>query len=75
MVFTTALVAGWRPATDPFITATLTFADHPDGTEYIARVMHKNAADAATHRELGFYDGWGTVTRQLAELTEIAEAG
>ncbi|WP_072806484.1 SRPBCC family protein [Rhodococcoides yunnanense] len=70
IVFTNALVAGWRPAENPFITATITFADHPDGTEYIARVMHKDAADAAKHDELGFYDGWGTVTRQLAELTE-----
>lgn len=70
IVFTTALVTGWRPATQPFITATITFADHPDGTEYTAFVMHKDADDAAQHRELGFYDGWGTVTRQLAELTE-----
>lgn len=73
IVFTTALVAGWRPAAQPFITASITFVDHPDGTEYTARVMHKDGADAAQHVQLGFYDGWGTVTRQLAELTERAE--
>lgn len=70
LVFTNALTAGWRPATDPFITAVITFADHPDGTEYLATVMHKDAATAAQHVELGFHDGWGTVTRQLAELVE-----
>lgn len=70
IVFTTALVAGWRPAAHPFITASITFADHPDGTEYTARALHKDAADAAEHQELGFFDGWGTVTRQLSELAE-----
>lgn len=70
IVFTTALVAAWRPAAHPFITASITFADHPDGTQYIADVMHKDAADTEQHRELGFYDGWGTVTRQLGELAE-----
>lgn len=70
IVFTTALVAGWRPATQPFVTASITFADHPEGTEYTALAMHKDAADAAQHQDLGFYDGWGTVTRQLAEFTE-----
>ena len=32
--------------------------------------MHSNTADRNTHEQMGFYDGWGTVTRQLAELTE-----
>ena len=70
IVFTTALVAGWRPAREPFITAVITFADHPEGTEYVATAMHKDGADRDTHVDLGFHDGWGTVTRQLAELVE-----
>jgi len=70
IVFTTALVAGWRPAEQPFITAEITFAEHPDGTEYVARAMHRNLADREMHEELGFYDGWGTVTAQLASLAE-----
>ena len=70
IVFTTALVAGWRPAREPFITAVITFADHPEGTEYVATAMHKDGADRDTHKDLGFHDGWGTVTRQLAELVE-----
>lgn len=70
IVFTTALVAGWRPAENPFITAEITFAEHPAGTEYVSRVMHRNVADREMHEELGFYEGWGTVIGQLAALVE-----
>ena len=27
-------------------------------------------ADRDAHREMGFYDGWGTVIEQLAKLVE-----
>lgn len=70
LVFTTALEAGWRPAVQPFITAEITFAPHPQGTLYRARVMHKDVADARLHEELGFADGWGTVAAQLAAFVE-----
>ncbi|NMN97207.1 SRPBCC family protein [Antrihabitans stalactiti] len=70
IVFTNSLVGGWRPADDPFMTAVITMADHPLGTEYVATVLHRNNADRNRHEELGFHDGWGTVTRQLAELVE-----
>jgi uncharacterized protein YndB with AHSA1/START domain len=70
IVFTTALVSGWRPSATPFITAVITLDDHPDGTQYTATALHKDAADRAMHEELGFYDGWGAVTAQLAALVE-----
>ncbi|MGY4397288.1 uncharacterized protein YndB with AHSA1/START domain [Sphingomonas sp. UYAg733] len=70
IVFTSALVAGWRPAEHPFMTAIITMADHPDGTDYTAYAMHKNGADRAMHQNLGFADGWGTVIAQLAALVE-----
>jgi uncharacterized protein YndB with AHSA1/START domain len=63
-------VAGWRPADAAFVTAVITMADHPDGTEYTATAMHRNRADRDQHEELGFHDGWGTVIRQLADLVE-----
>lgn len=44
--------------------------DHPDGTAYTATAKHRSQADRDQHAELGFHDGWGTVTRQLAELVE-----
>ena len=70
LVFTTALTGGWRPAANPFITAVITFGDHPDGTEYAAHVMHKDKATREQHETLGFFDGWGTVFGQLARLVE-----
>jgi uncharacterized protein YndB with AHSA1/START domain len=70
IVFTDALVAGWRPAEAAFMTAVIVMADHPDGTEYTASAFHRNADDREQHERLGFHDGWGTVTRQLAELVE-----
>jgi uncharacterized protein YndB with AHSA1/START domain len=70
IVFTNSLVDGWRPAEQPFMTAIITLRDHPNGTEYLAHVMHKNNADRNMHEEMGFYDGWGTVTEQLAALAE-----
>ena len=70
IVFTNALVGGWRPAEHPFMTAMITLQDHPMGTDYVAHVMHRNNADRNMHEEMGFYDGWGTVTKQLAELAE-----
>jgi len=70
IVFTDALIGGWRPAETPFVTAVITMMDHPEGTEYTATAMHRDIADRDRHEELGFHDGWGTVTRQLAELVE-----
>lgn len=70
IVFTNALVGGWRPADHPFMTAIITLRDHPDGTEYVAHVMHKDDADRAKHETMGFYDGWGMVAEQLAAHVE-----
>jgi uncharacterized protein YndB with AHSA1/START domain len=70
MVFTNALVGGWRPAEQPFITAVITLDDHDLGTAYRAVVMHKDPETRNTHQELGFYDGWGTVAGQLAAFVE-----
>lgn len=74
LVFTTALVGGWRPAENPFLTAIISILPHAEGTNYSAYVMHKDAGDQRLHRELGFHDGWGSVADQLAVLAE-ARAG
>ena len=70
IVFTDALIADWRPAATAFVTAVIVMKDHPDGTEYTATALHRDVADRDQHEQLGFHDGWGTVTRQLAELIE-----
>src|SRR5436305_1481732 len=33
-----------------------------------AVAMHRNPADAETHAEMGFHDGWGTCADQLGEV-------
>jgi uncharacterized protein YndB with AHSA1/START domain len=75
IVFTNALDSRWRPA-DPVpvaMTAEITFRDHPDGTDYRVVVRHADARSRTHHEELGFADGWGTVTAQLAAITEGPE--
>ncbi|WP_285036602.1 SRPBCC family protein [Plantibacter sp. ME-Dv--P-095] len=72
LVWTTALVAGWRPAEDPFITTVIEMEDHPDGTRYRATALHSGIAQRDQHLELGFHAGWGIVTEQLAALVEEA---
>ncbi len=70
IVFTDALSGGWRPKGRGFVSAVMTFRDHPKGTEYVAHAMHKDKADRDMHEELGFADGWGTCIAQLAALVE-----
>jgi uncharacterized protein YndB with AHSA1/START domain len=76
IVFSTALDSTWRPAAADRLrmTATITFEEHADGTLYRAVVCHADGADRAHHEELGFAQGWGSVTEQLAELVEQTPA-
>jgi uncharacterized protein YndB with AHSA1/START domain len=72
LVFTNAIDSRWRPANpEPFLmTAEVILAEHPDGTDYRIIVRHGTSAARARHEELGFADGWGTVTKQLAAVAE-----
>jgi uncharacterized protein YndB with AHSA1/START domain len=72
IVFTNAVDSAWRPdAPEPVsMTAEIMSCDHPDGTDYRVVVRHGDPASRARHDELGFYDGWGAVTEQLARLVE-----
>ncbi|SMD18442.1 SRPBCC domain-containing protein [Kibdelosporangium aridum] len=72
IVFTNAIDSSWRPRTpEPVaLTAEIILRDHPDGTEYQAIVRHGDPASRARHEEMGFFEGWGTVTKQLAEVAE-----
>jgi uncharacterized protein YndB with AHSA1/START domain len=75
LVFTNALDSRWRPA-DPApvaMVAEVTLADHPDGTDYRVVVRHADAGSRKHHEQLGFADGWGTVTAQLAAFAEAKD--
>ncbi len=65
LVWTDALLPGYRPSEKPFMTAVLTFEDHPDGTKYVARALHRSGEDRKKHEDMGFEHGWGTVWEQL----------
>ncbi|WFE45479.1 SRPBCC domain-containing protein [Verrucosispora sp. WMMD1129] len=75
IVFTNAVDSAWRPASPVPVamTAEVTFNDHPDGTDYRVVVRHGDPAARARHQELGFADGWGSVTAQLAGFAESEE--
>ncbi|MCY0092710.1 SRPBCC family protein [Hoeflea ulvae] len=66
LVFTDAYSEGWKPASEPFMTAILLLSDTPDGgTSYTAIARHRNPDTRAKHEKMGFFDGWGTVVTQL----------
>jgi len=72
LVFTNAIDSAWRPAvpTPVPMTAEVVFAEHPNGTDYRIIVRHGDPADRDRHEQLGFFDGWGSVTAALTELVE-----
>ena len=73
LVFTDAFVRAWVPSGKAFMVATITFADEAGddgvrGTRYRAEVAHWTNEDRARHEAMGFHQGWGIATDQLAEL-------
>ncbi|WP_409463490.1 SRPBCC domain-containing protein [Amycolatopsis sp. GA6-003] len=72
LVFTNALDSEWRPANPQPVamTAEIVLRDHPEGTDYRVVVRHGDPAARERHADLGFADGWGTVTGQLARIAE-----
>lgn len=68
LVFTDAYTQAWVPSPKPFMTGTITLADEAGQTRYTARVSHWTAEDKAQHEQMGFHDGWGKATDQLAAL-------
>ena len=72
IVFTNALTAGWVPQ-KPFIVGIFTFAEEDGGTRYTAAARHWDEATMQQHESMGFHEGWGAVTGQLAGLAEMPE--
>jgi len=73
LVFTDAFTEAWTPSAKPFMTVVLTFADEAGGTRYTARVRHWSAEDRQAHESMGFHEGWGIATAQLARLVGAPE--
>jgi uncharacterized protein YndB with AHSA1/START domain len=68
LVITDAYTRAWEPSAKPFMTVVLTFADEDGKTRYTARVRHWSEADRQAHEAMGFHEGWGKATDQLAAL-------
>jgi uncharacterized protein YndB with AHSA1/START domain len=71
LVWTNALLPGYRPAVEPtatidfLFTAALELEAIGKKTRYRAIAIHRTEADTKTHADMGFQDGWGTVADQL----------
>jgi uncharacterized protein YndB with AHSA1/START domain len=68
LVVTDAYTKAWEPSEKPFMTLILTFDPENGGTRYTARALHWSAEDRETHEKMGFHQGWGQCTDQLAAL-------
>jgi uncharacterized protein YndB with AHSA1/START domain len=68
LVFTDAYTKAWEPAPKPFMTVIVTFEEEGGKTRYTARVRHWTVADREQHEKMGFHQGWGQCTDQLAAL-------
>jgi uncharacterized protein YndB with AHSA1/START domain len=65
LVWTDALLPGYRPSEEPFFTAVVTLEPRGSGTLYTAVAMHRDEAGRTKHEEMGFHEGWGMVLDQL----------
>lgn len=69
IVATDAYTRAWEPSGKPFMTVILSFEDLGGGhTRYTACARHWTEADRESHEKMGFHEGWGLCTTQLAEL-------
>jgi uncharacterized protein YndB with AHSA1/START domain len=69
LVFTDAFTSAWVPSAKPFMVGTITLEDLDGGkTRYTATVLHWSEEDRQAHENMGFHQGWGQCTDQLAAL-------
>lgn len=69
LVWTDALLPGYRPAPNPFMSAVLLLKPEGKGTRYTAIAIHRDEAGRKQHEEMGFQEGWGKALDQLIALT------
>jgi uncharacterized protein YndB with AHSA1/START domain len=70
LVFTDALLPGFRPSDNPFFTAVVTFESYGSGTRYVAMALHRDEGSRKKHEEMGFHTGWGKALDQLVALVK-----
>jgi uncharacterized protein YndB with AHSA1/START domain len=65
LVFTDALLPGYRPSAEPFFTGAVIMQPAGKGTRYTAYAIHRDEDSRKKHEEMGFHDGWGKALDQL----------
>jgi uncharacterized protein YndB with AHSA1/START domain len=66
LVWTDALLPGYRPSPEPFFTAVVLFEpDGKGGTKYTATAIHRDEDGRKKHEAMGFHEGWGQVFEQM----------
>lgn len=71
LISTDAFTPDWKPTGQPFMVARIELEPTGDGkTKYTATASHWNAAAMEQHEDMGFHEGWGQVTDQLAEIVK-----
>jgi uncharacterized protein YndB with AHSA1/START domain len=70
LVWTDALLPGFRPSENPFFTAIITLETHGSGTRYTAMARHRDESTRKQHEEMGFHEGWGQTLDQLVALVK-----
>jgi uncharacterized protein YndB with AHSA1/START domain len=67
LVWTDALISGYRPSEKPFFTGILNLEPLGTGTKYKAIGLHKDEVSRNQHEEMGFSKGWSIALDQLIE--------
>jgi uncharacterized protein YndB with AHSA1/START domain len=71
LVLTNAYTRAWEPSNEtPLMTIVLDFAEKNGKTRYTALVRHWTPEGREEHEKMGFHEGWGICTDQLAELVK-----
>jgi uncharacterized protein YndB with AHSA1/START domain len=70
LVWTDALLPGYRPSANPFMTAIVEIIPEGTGTRYRATAIHKDEETMKKHEEMGFHEGWGKALDQLVEVIQ-----
>lgn len=71
LVWTDALLPGWRPSGEPFMTASILLEPASRGTRYTAIARHADAEKRAQHEAMGFQTGWGAALDQLVAVMKV----
>jgi uncharacterized protein YndB with AHSA1/START domain len=66
LIWSDALLPGFRPAEKPFMTGVLQLEALGDqSTRYTAMALHRDEASKKRHEEMGFHQGWSKALDQL----------